>query len=196
MATSTIVGAAYALDAVDERELLGVVGEVLVRQRPVLVADEPVLDLGRLVVLEEHGRGVVHLAIVGVNRALPDLFGGAIVGERSEQALEPFADEGVADVRAVRQVLHLVEVDGNGARDAPQDVRRRERYERLLVAAAVGDGVACHAGRIRIAVIGTKAPQLNPHSAHTGAFCPGITCACPHGSGSVVSRSFSWRWSC
>jgi hypothetical protein len=96
-----------------------------------------------------------------VDGLLPGFLGRAIARERAEEALESLADERGALVGAVGRVLHLVEVDGDRAGDAPEDVRRRKRFCERAVAAAVGGGVVGHAGRT-LELIGTKGREVNP----------------------------------
>src|SRR6185312_17287617 len=86
-----------------------------------VVADQAVLDLDGLAGLEprEH---VIRLLVVRVDGLFPRLLGRAILRERAEEALESLADEGVADVGPILQVLGFVEVDGDRARDPTEHV--------------------------------------------------------------------------
>jgi hypothetical protein len=59
---------------------------------------------------------------------VPRFFRSPILWQWSEQALETFADKRVADVGAVRLLLHLVEVDGDGAGDAAKDIGRGQGF--------------------------------------------------------------------
>ena len=116
--------------------------------RPAVVADEPVLDLRRLISLEALASDLDGVAIVRVDGVFPGLLRRAVGRKRSEQALEPFSDEGVAHVRAVGEVHHLVEVNGHRPCDAAQNVRRGECLgKRLAVAVSVESGTKRHPNR-------------------------------------------------
>jgi hypothetical protein len=80
-----------------------------------------------------------------VDGLFPGLLGRAAFRNGADEALEPLADEGVADVGVVLEELHLVEVDRDGAGDPAEDVARGERLrEGLLV---IGRGrVVGHGG--------------------------------------------------
>ena len=109
-----------------------------------VVADQAVLDLDRLAGLEPR-EDVIGLLVIRVDGLFPRLLGRAILRERAEQALESLADEGVADVGPVLQVLGFVEVDGDRARDPTEHVGGRERFRERVRAVVEGEGVVCHA---------------------------------------------------
>src|SRR4029450_2778601 len=73
--------------------------------RPAVVADEAVLELDGLAGLEPRQEDVVLVLVVRVNGLFPRLLRRAFLRQRTEKALEAFADEGVADIRPVLEVL-------------------------------------------------------------------------------------------
>ena len=124
--------------------------------RLAVVADEAVLELDGLAGLEPRQEDVVVVLVVRVDGLFPRFLRRAVLRQRAEEALEAFADEGVADVRPVLEVLGLVEVDGDGAGDAPEHVRRSERFcERVLPVVRCG-GFVGHArgASVRLSAFG------------------------------------------
>ena len=106
-----------------------------------VVADQAVLDLDRLAGLELR-EDVVRLLVVRVDGFLPRLLGRLVLGKWAEEALEPLADERVADIRPVLEVLGLVEMDGDGAGDAAEYIRCRERFvQRVGAVVRNGGGI-------------------------------------------------------
>ena len=175
--------------------------------RLAVVANQTVLDLDRLAGLELR-EDVVRLLVVRMDGFLPRLLGRLVLRKGAEEAFEPLADERVADVRPVLEVLGLVEMDGDGAGDAAEYIRRRERFvQRVRAVVRNGGGVGHGEGGQR-GFIGNRARDLNPQlrrsvpvpaRSHSRASREAITSACHSMEGEAcarrfLSRSRSPRW--
>ena len=108
-------------------------------------AHQPDLDVGRLVRMKPVVERVVPLTVVWMDGVLPGLLLVRAGRQGPQQRLHAGADEGVADVALVRQVLELVDVHAGGGRDPAQHIGGGEHFRHR----EIGNRIWFRHGKIR-----------------------------------------------